>query len=300
MSRANPTACYRELGVELRKRRKAAGLNIAEMSDRVGWERSKISRIESGQNAIDFGDVLLYLGHCGIYGPDTRDLVALCEDAERNLGYWLSPQGLWLEDSLRSLIYHEAAADTSTFYQPQLVHGLLQTADYARARIGAERWRSKEDVARCVQVRMHRQHVLNAPGPASFTFFLHEHALHLEVGSPAVMQAQMLKIVLLAALSNVTVRVVESSMREPFAFGGPFHLLESKQCPPLVYLDNHATGLFLEDPAYVEPYSALASSIAEVAMDEGQSRELIATLAYEYDLGSARDAGNGVEEEQPE
>jgi hypothetical protein len=112
------------------------------------------------------------------------------------------------------------------------------------------------------------------------------------------MHEQLLQIVLLTALGHVTVRVVRSSARESFAFGGPFHMLEGDQVRPLVYLDNHATGLFLEDPEYVEPYVTLASAIADVALDEGQSRELVATLANEYDLGSARDAGDGVEEEQ--
>lgn len=296
MSRANATACYRELGEELRKRRLGAGLTGIELAERAGWERSKISRIESGYVGMNDFDVLHYLGFCGVYLPKARDLIALCDDAQRNLGYWLSPQGDWLEDSLRPLMYHEATADRSTSYQPQLVHGLLQTADYARARVGAELWRSREDVERCVRIRMNRQRILHVRRPASFTFFLHERALRVEVGDAATMHEQLLQIVFMTALSHVTVRVVQS---EEFAFGGPFHLLEYNRHAPLVYLDNHSTGLFLEDPDYVQPYRALVPAIADAALDGGQSRELIAALADEYDRGSKRDAGDRVEEEQP-
>jgi transcriptional regulator with XRE-family HTH domain len=162
------------LGRELQQQRVNAGLTGGEVAQRTGWSPSTISRIETGQLAIERVDLIQYLVSCGIGRLQTLELLEPYRDAEHNLGFWLSPQGDWLEDSLNSLIYHEATANKSTIYQPQLVHGLLQTPDYARARIGAERWRSAEDVDRCVRIRMDRQHILNVPAPASFTFFLHE------------------------------------------------------------------------------------------------------------------------------
>lgn len=292
------TACYRELGKELRKRREAAGLSGRGLAREIEWSLTKISRIENGQYNLRVEDMIHYLGCCGVYPVQAKELVPLCHEAERDQGYWLSPHGQWLPDSLRSLIYHESTADSSTTYEPQLVPGLLQTADYARARIAGERWRDPDDIDRSVRIRLERQRILHVPHPAPFFFFVHEQALRLRVGSAAIMHDQLLKLVLLAALDHVTVRVVPSSAGERSAFGGPFVLFEYAKHRPLVCLDNHATGLFLEDRDYVEPYRALVPAIAEVALDGGQSRELIATLASGYDQRSERDADYRLEEEQ--
>jgi transcriptional regulator with XRE-family HTH domain len=129
-------AGYRELGAELRKRREAAGLTCAELATHTGWSPAKVSRIEIGWHEISVVDLVYFVGMCGVYRAQAMDLIAMCRDAERKLGYWLSPHEQWLEDSLSSLIYHEATARSSVVYQPQLVHGLLQTTDYARQNRG--------------------------------------------------------------------------------------------------------------------------------------------------------------------
>jgi len=195
---------------------------------------------------------------------------------------------------LGSLIFHESTAMAMTRYDPLVVDGLLQTPAYARIMIGREPWRTPEEVEACVRIRLERQRIMQRQLPARFTFFVHEQALRWQVGDPAVMHDQMLKLVLLAALDHVKVRVVP----EPTAFGGEFYLFRYQDHPSLVYLDSPSTGLFLEDKEFVEPYRRLTSDIAKVALDEGQSREFIAELANEYDRGSESDVGDRVEEEQ--
>lgn len=104
MGRANAPACYRELGAELRKRREAAGVTTARVAHQTGWDRTRVSRIESGRVGVTTVDVIFYLAACGIYGKDAKDLLRLCQTAQDNRGYWLSPSGEWLETSLASLI----------------------------------------------------------------------------------------------------------------------------------------------------------------------------------------------------
>jgi transcriptional regulator with XRE-family HTH domain len=298
VARINKGAQYRELGAVLRERRERAGLTGVELARRTGWTQLKICRVETGQSVIDVVEAIHYLGHCGLYRRDVMDILKLLHDAERRLGFWLSPHGDWLEDSLGSLIYHEATAVASTVYEPLLVPGLLQTFDYARARIAGAAWMKPKEIDHAVRIRQVRQEILSVPYPARFTFFVHEQALYLEVGSKAIMHEQMLNLVLLAALDHITFRVVPKSAGERSAFAGAFRLLEYAEYPPLVYLDNTTTGLFLEDKEYVDPFRELVPVIAEVALDEGQSREMIAALAGQYDLRSARDAGDRLEEEQ--
>lgn len=296
MGRKLVRACYRELGAELCKRREAAGLTVRDLAQRSGWSPAKVSRIENGLTEIDVVDLIFYVGFCEVYRAQALDLIAMCRDAERKLGYWLSPHDEWLEDSLSSLIYHEATAHRSTSYSPNGVHGLLQTADYARSWIVKERWRSRENIEECVRIRLERQRVLHMRMPGQFTFFMHEQALHRQMGDSSIMHDQLLHVVLLALLDNVTVRVVPSAAEAEF--GGPFHLFEYAQHPPLVYLDNHTTGLFLEDPEFVTAYRELVPVLADAALNGEQSRQLIASLAGEHDRGSERDAGYHLEEEQ--
>ena len=278
----------------LKDRREQAGLTVAKLAQLMGFSTAKLSRIETGQTVIDVVDAVTYLGHCGLYRADVMDILALCREAERRLGHWLSPHGEWLEDSLSSLIYHEATAATSTMYEPLTVPGLLQTTDYARTWISRRWWLGSDEIDQDVRIRMLRQKILDVQDPSMFRFFLHEQALRLELGSAAIMHEQMLKLVLVAALDHVTIRVVPSGS----AFGGAFRLFEYTQYPPLVYLDTYKTGLFLEDKEYVDSFRELVPAIAEVALDEGQSRELIAALAGQYDQRSARDADDRLEEEQ--
>ncbi len=285
MGRAKDTACYRLIGAELKKRREAAGITAREVGEHAEWDRSKVSRIENGLYSTTVVDAIYYLGACGIYRGQARDLLRLCREAERQLGYWLD----WprLDDSFSSLIFHEQTAVRSVSYEPLLVPGLLQTRPYAQARI-AYRATAPEEVEPLVVIRMERQLALYRRNAGRFTFFVHEQALRLPVGSPEIMHEQMLNLVFAAALDNVTVRVIPADAGEKTLSGGPFLMMEFRNHKPLVYLENVRSGFFLEDREYVQDYQQLLPDLSAVALDEGQSRVFMADLADEYDRGSRK------------
>jgi hypothetical protein len=141
---------------------------------------------------------------------------------------------------------------------------LLQTPDYARARIASVNpGIAEETLAGSVRTRMERRQVLSLPNPARFTFYIHEHALRFRVGTDGIMQEQLLHLVLTAALDNLL-------------FG----------------------GLILEDSGYVNRYHQLVPVLADVALDEGQSSGFAADLADEYDRGSERGVADVLAKEQ--
>lgn len=297
MGRVNTTACHRELGAELRKRREAAGVTTAQVAHETGWDRSKISRIESGRVDISTVDVIFYLGACGIYRASAEDVLQLSRTAEHNQGYWLSPHGEWLEDSLASLIYHESTAGRTISYEPFVVPGLLQTPSYARLRIDRSADRTSRDLDDAFRIRMQRKVILGRRNPAEFVFFVHEQALRAEVGSAAIMHEQILHIVSMAALGHVTLRIIRAAAGEQSMFGGPFQLFEYREHSPLLYLDGFLTGMFIEDGDIVgDHYRHLLPDLRAVALDAGESRKYAADLADEYDRGSQPDVG--MEEEQ--
>jgi transcriptional regulator with XRE-family HTH domain len=296
MGRVNATACYRELGAELRKRREAAGVTAARIAAETGWDRTKISRIETGHYDLSTVDVIFYLGACGIYRADAMETVELCRTAAAKPGYWLSPRGEWLADSLASLIFHESTAGRTISYEPFVVPGLLQTPAYARTRITRGVGSISRSVEEILRIRMERQAVVRRRNPADFVFFVHEQALRTQVGSAAVMHEQVLHMVLMAALDHVTLQVVPAVHERP-VFGGPFQLFEYREHYPLLYLDGFLTGMFIEDHDLVgDYYRHLLPELRAVALSAGESREFAASLADEYDRGSPLDVH--VEEEQ--
>jgi transcriptional regulator with XRE-family HTH domain len=300
MGRTNATACYRELGAELRKRRETVGLAGDDVARATGWHRSKVTRVEQGQVEISVVDAIHYLGACKIFAAEAKDVLNLCAEAERQSGYWLSPHGEWLEDSLSSLIYHEATANRSVSYEPMVVPGLLQTRRYARVLIERTPGWSRATVEAAIRLREERQQVLHRPQPGHFTFYVHEKALQLRVGNRTTMHEQLLKVVLMAGLPNVTLRVLPGAAEAHAMFGSSFRLFDYREHNSLVYLDHLGSGLFLEDRELVGDYRRLLPKISSVAMDEAESRAFVADLANALDQGSRnRDAGiYQLEEEQ--
>ena len=295
MSDLIATACYRELGAELRRLREAAGLTGAELAHKIGWTTTRVSRCELGYVHLNEVDLITYLGFCGVFGAYGNEWRAMCREAEPKPGYWLRRHELGLPEGAYSLIYHESTASASTSYEPEFVPGLLQTEAYIRAMV-AERL-PNSDVELAVRIRKERQQNLRRPVPCNFTFFIHEKALRLVVGNPAVMHEQMLTLLLLDGLSHVAIRVVPAAAGVQAILEGSFRLFEYANHPPLVYLDGLTCGMFLEDREYVDDYRALLPDIANLALNEGQSREWLAALASAYDReGANPDARDGVEE----
>lgn len=289
------SAAYRELGALLREVRQQAGLTATELARMLGWPLTTISRIENGRRTSSTTDVIQYLVMCGMTAREVQPLVEFTRLAERKQGYYLSDGRIG--GSLQSLIFHESSAEHVVSYVPQVIPGLLQTPDYARARINAvDSGITEERLAAAVHTRMERRLVLYLPKPARFTFYIHEQVLRLPVGGEEVMHEQLLHLVLTAALDNVTVRIVPSTAG---AFGDAFRLMEFNEFRSIVYLDDlRFGGLILEDPGYVSSYRELVQVLAEVALDGGQSREFAAGLADAYDRGSERDVTGVLAQEQ--
>jgi transcriptional regulator with XRE-family HTH domain len=292
------SAAYRELGGMLRLVREKAGFSAEELARKLGWSLTTISRMENGRRTSTTTDVIQYAAMCGLKIREVQPLLEFTRVAERKQGYYLSDKRI--DGSLQSLIFHESSAERSIIYEPQVIHGLLQIPEYAHAITAAITSEADEEwVAGVVRTRMERRRILSQRKPAQFTFYVHEHALRLRIGSEKIMQEELLHLVLTAAVDNVSLRVVPSAAGERSALGGAFHLMEFHDHRPMVYLDHlGGGGLILDEPDYVHSYRELVPMLADVALDEGQSREFAAELADAYDRGSQRGGADVLAEEQ--
>lgn len=181
-----------------------------------------------------------------------------------------------------------------------MIPGLLQTRRYAGVWIERTPGWSREEVEAGIRLREGRQQILHRSSPGHFIFYIHERALRLRVGSANVMHEQLLKLLFMAALPQVTLRVLPASAEVMAEFGNPFRLFEYREHNPLIYLDQRGSGLFMEDQDYVADYRRVLPRISSVALPESESRMLIAEVANTLEQESHRSVAPiyELEEEQ--
>ncbi len=284
MGRRTAPARFRELGEELRRIRAKAKLTGQEMAHRTGWGTTKVSRVESGHMKLSEVDLIHYLGACRVFPPEANALLALCQDAHRYSDYWIESGDGNLSESFKALIYHEGTCGSATTYEPQVIPGLLQTENYARATI--DHFNRGRHVEQSLRRRLARQQILHRSIPPRFDFFIDEDALRREVDGPATMHEQLLTLAIMSGLPTVVIRVLPRSGGISAAFGSAFKMLRFADHHPLVYLDSYVGGVFLENQHFVASYRQLVPDIADAALNEHESREFLADLASEYDRES--------------
>ncbi|MGH3610760.1 MAG: helix-turn-helix domain-containing protein [Pseudonocardiaceae bacterium] len=277
MPHREPTIRSRELGEGLREAMKRAGLNGKQAAQMLDVTPSFVSLLLSGRRGASEVDVAAFLGVCRVTGAERDRLLALCQG--QDTPGWFQQHGSRLPKQLMTLIDHENKAVTISDFQPMVVPGLLQTGEYARALIRETGNAPPGEVDDRVAARLARQSLLSRDRPTRFTYYLHEFALRLPVGGPAVMREQLHHLLRMSTRPSLTLRVVPAPRGGHAGIAGPFMLMEFAEFKPVAYLDSETACLFLERPEEIAAYRRILAALAETALDEGQSRKLIAALA---------------------
>ena len=130
-----PTVRSRELGLALHRAMQVAGINQSTLAYKLEWTPSRVSRMLSGKRRVSLLDMSAALAVLGITGPKRRELLRLASDAAQP-GWW-QEYGDRLPAELCTLSDHENAAIGITNFEPSVIPGLLQTADYMSALMAA-------------------------------------------------------------------------------------------------------------------------------------------------------------------
>jgi hypothetical protein len=286
------TVPRRQLGRHLRDLRGQARLTVRAAAVALEWSEAKLWRIETGQTSMRSLDVEQMCRTYGAPADQTSSLMALAKET-KSRGWWLSYSDV-INDGFDVYIGLEEAAARLFGYEPELVPGLFQTADYARTLITADNpGTDPTEIERRVQLRISRQSLLTrVTNPPELRMVLNEAILHRPVGGRNVMARQLDRLVEMGDLPNVSIRVI------PFVAGlhygimsGPFALLEfpvngngQPTEPPTVYVDSFTGALFLDKPGEIEQYGEAFKSIWAATSSEPESRDAIAKAAEQ--LGS--------------
>ncbi len=255
------------LGRELARARKAAGFSSQDaLAARLGFDRTVIAKAESGERV-----------------PTDEVLDAWCEacDLDRELfGRWAAfarrtdgPIPSWFESWLEA----ERQAHMLRIWQPLVIPGLFQTAEYARALFlaaGADQDRADD----LVTVRLDRQAILERPDPPHVVAVIDESVLHRLIGSPQIMADQLAHLADQAERPNISVQVLPSETGANAGLSGAFDLASADGAPEVLRMEavedvtvesrslvRQATNIFVRVQADALPRAASLALIREAA-----------------------------------
>ncbi|WP_328340890.1 helix-turn-helix domain-containing protein [Micromonospora sp. NBC_00421] len=276
---SQPTVVGRGLGGELRELRDSRRLPQRRVAIRLGWQPSKLSRIENGIQGVSAADVASLLVIYGVTGDARKRLLGMAERSAE-VGWWEAIGGL--SEESRTLIRLESEATGIVNWEPLLVPGLLQTADYAQAVMVGCGVPADEAQGR-VAARLGRQAILTRPAPPTLHVLLDEMVLRRALGGPRVMARQLRHLVEAADRPGLTLRVVPLAVGGHTGLDGSFALFDFPRNRSVVFLDHKLTGLFLEEAPQVAHFRREADRLAEVALSPVDSVELVARYATEHE-----------------
>src|SRR5260370_32695949 len=222
-----PTVRRRRLGSELRKLRDANSLKLEEVAAELGVAPSTLSRIETGKAPTKSAYLNQMLEMYGVTDPAQRQvLVDMAREGHRK-GWWAAYDDV-LPSGFDIFVGLEAETTGIRSYENSVVHGLLQTQDYARAVLRELQPRqTAEQVDRQVDLRMARQRRLEEE-PALDLWVIHdEAAIRPAVGGPVVMRGQLARLQEVAARPGLTPQVLPFERRAPAGLVRPLRLLSS-------------------------------------------------------------------------
>lgn len=258
------------LGDELKRARIAAGFASQDaLATRLGYDRTVITKVESGDRAPTVDVLAAWCQACALPEELFQRLAALARRAD-------GPVPTWFEDWLKA----EGEAHTLRVWQPLIVPGLLQTAEYARALFlaaGADDAKADE----LVTVRMERQLILDRADPPHLIAVLDEGVLHKLIGSPAIMHEQVTRLADMAERPAVSVEVVPSSTGANAGLSGGFQLASCDGAPDVLNM-NGVRDVTEERGALVRHATRIFDLARGDALPRTASRALILEAAEQW------------------
>jgi transcriptional regulator with XRE-family HTH domain len=274
------------LGKRLRELRRQAGLSGRELAESLRWPPSKVSKLENGRQSPTDDDIRLWAKATEHEVEADGLLASLHTLAVQNVEWQRQLRG-----GLRAHQNEIAALDESTrlfrAFESTYVPGLLQTAEYARARFAQSEsvLNLRGDMDEVVQVRLRRQEILYRQDKR-FHFVLTEAALRYRLCPPGVMLGQLDRLISLAGLPNVKFGIVGFDAPYEVAPAHGFWLLDDER----VMIETYSAELNLAGPQEIELYRSIFEAMATAASYGRQAREIIKNVIDGY---SADDLPDG-------
>lgn len=295
VSTAGPTVRRRRLGTELRRLREAHALKLEEAADRIGLAPSTLSRIETGKAPTRSAYLTTMLEMYGVTDPSQRQILADMAREGHRKGWWAAYEDI-LPTGFGVYVGLEAEAAALRVFEDQVVHGLLQTEDYARAITSAVRLGlTPGEVDRVVQLRLQRQTVLTRPQPLGLWLILNEAVIRRPVGGPEVMRTQLEHLLAAIQWPNVTLQILPLASGAHPALSGPFCIVQfpERSDPDVVYTEGVAGHAFLEKEADIRACAEAFDLLRAAALSPAATAAAIGGAIAEVSARAGNEGKDG-------
>jgi transcriptional regulator with XRE-family HTH domain len=294
MTVSGPYRAREEFGGRLRRLREAAGLNGKELAGALGWAASKISRLETGKQTPTVADVTAWAHAVGAPTDLLDDLLATLRSVRFEYAAWTRRMSKGTATRQHASAGLETETTLIRAFEPAIVPGLLQTADYARHVLQnvVELRQIPDDVEHGVRLRIQRQQSLY-DSSKRFRFLLTEAALRYRPCPTEVLRAQLDRIVVLAELSTVELALLPFSARLPIAPSNGFWIFDDD----LVLVETLSAELSLRDTEDISIYRKIFDRLWERGLSGSGAMALLKLQLHT--LGPAAADDHAARTDQP-
>jgi transcriptional regulator with XRE-family HTH domain len=269
-NRKPPQARDRALGAQLKAiRTQQTDLSLESAAEELRWSSATMSRIENGKRHISAEDVASILAVYRV-PVDQRDAIVRRAKAIDEPGWWSRPLP-GVPDELGVLASYEAEANALTDWSVNIIPGLLQTYEYAKAYM-LDEGASAEDIEMVWMARLRRQQIVPK---VEYTAFIGEAAIRTPFGGGGVLTAQLKHLVEMTK-RGLGVRVIPEHTPRAGLYHSWF-LLEFPDSPPIAHIELLRGGMFLHDPE-VERYVAQQIKLHKIALSTAETRDILKKL----------------------
>lgn len=272
-----PTVRRRRLGVQLRKIREERGLTLDEAAALVMMSKSALSRMENAQvvaRAHEVDYILMSYGY--EEGDDLRSALVGLATGGRSRDWIRRHKQLGIGANYSEYVLLEQDGSELFTYHGDLVHGLLQTPEYARAVMTSVPSNAGRDIDHAVACRMARKEALTRPDPLSLKVVMGEAAVCQHVGGREVMVAQLQHLLEMLEKPNIQLQILPFTATRNPGVDGSFGILHVEAGNFLiVIIDGLRRSIFLEEDEEVAPYRDIQAELCRVALSQDETRERI-------------------------
>lgn len=259
------------LGKRLRELRVATAMSGRQLAESLSWPPSKVSKLENGRQTPTDDDIREWTRATGSEG-ETEALLASLHTLEVQHAEWQRQLRTGLKPHQQEIADLDARTKLFRAFEPTFIPGLLQTAEYARARFAQSItvFKVRNDINEAVAARVQRQEALYKLDK-QFHFVLTEAALRYRLCPPEVMLGQLDRLVSFSALPNVKLGIVGFETAYVVAPAHGFWLLDNDR----VMVETFSAELNLAQPQEIALYSGIFDSLAAVASYGRAARTII-------------------------
>lgn len=272
----------KQLGAALRSFRRDAGLDSEAAAALIEVSPATLTRAERGETRLRRQDVLALAQGYGIPEAEREALLELLRETRMRRGQYPA----FVSVKTRAVLDMEPDASEILHSMTELIPAHFQTEEYMRALYAADGEATTPDrIDQLVAVRLARQGVLTQAQPPMVRAIVHEHALRLPVGGPAVMHRQLLRLAELAELPAVQIQVQPARAGAYPGMGVSFVLLrfDHDVAADLVQVDMHGGDVYRDRPGATEPFRHAWDRQRVSALSLPDSRALILDAAADLE-----------------